>query len=106
MQRAGDDTPELTIEAPAELAGARTRLESFDTGRLRGVMQLVGLDAARDPIRVVLAPEGSPLARQAQQPVAGFASLDENLIVLFLHARRHILTTRSRTYCTTRWRTY
>ncbi len=83
MQRAGNDTPELTIEAPAQLAGARIRLESFDTGRLRGVMQLVGLDAARDPIRVVLAPEGSPLARQAPQPVAGFASLDENLIVLF-----------------------
>ena len=83
MQRAGNDTPELTIEAPAQLAGARIRLESFDMGRLRGVMQLVGLDVAGDPIRVVLAPEGSPLARQAPQPVAGFASLDENLIVLF-----------------------
>src|SRR5688500_12033899 len=46
-------------------------------------MQLVGLDEAGDPIRVVLAPEGSPLARQAPPPIAGFAAMDENLIVLF-----------------------
>jgi hypothetical protein len=83
VQRAASDIPQLTIEAPDELAAARIRLESFDTNRLRGVMQLVGLDAAEDPIRVVLEPEGSPLARRAPQPIAGFASLDENLIVLF-----------------------
>ncbi len=83
MQRADSDIPQLTIEAPEELAAARIRLETFDTTRLRGVMQLVGLDAAGDPIRVVLEPEGSPLARQASPPIAGFASLDENLIVLF-----------------------
>ena len=46
-------------------------------------MRLVGLEEAGDPIRVVLAPEGSPLARQAPSPIAGFASLDQNLIVLF-----------------------
>ncbi len=83
MQRVGSDIPQLTIEAPDALAAARIRLESFDTGRLRGVMRLVGLDEAGDPIRVVLAPEGSPLARRAPQPIAGFASLDEDLIVLF-----------------------
>ena len=83
VQRADTDIPRLTIEAPEELAAARIRLESFDTGRLRGVMQLVGLDAAGDPIRIVLAPEGSPLARRAPPPIAGFASLDEGLIVLF-----------------------
>lgn len=83
MQRAGSDVPRLTIEAPEELSAARIRLESFDTGRLRGVMQLVGLDEAGDPIRVVLAPEGSPLARHAPPPIAGFASQDADLIVLF-----------------------
>ena len=82
-QRDGRDVPRLTIEAPAELAAARIRLESFDTGRLRGVMQLVGLDAAGDPIRVVLEPEGSPLAHRAPPPIAGFASPDASLIVLF-----------------------
>lgn len=83
MQRVGNDIPRLTIEAPEQLAAARSRLESFDTGRLRGVMHLVGLDNAGDPIRVVLEPEGSPLARRAPPPIAGFASLDEGLIVLF-----------------------
>ena len=83
MQRAASDVPRLTIEAPELLAAARIRLESFDTGRLRGVMQLVGLDEPGDPIRVVLEPEGSPLARRAPPPIAGFASLDEDLIVLF-----------------------
>jgi hypothetical protein len=83
VQRAVTDIPQLIIEAPEELAAARARLESFDTGRLRGVMHLVGLDAPGDPIHVILAPEGSPLARQAPPPIAGFASLDENLIVLF-----------------------
>lgn len=83
MQRGSGDVPQLNIEAPEELAAARTRLESFDTGRLRGVMRLVGLDHPGDPIRVVLAPEGSPLALPAPPPIAGFASLGENLIVLF-----------------------
>lgn len=83
MQLRNGDVPRLDIEAPEELATARTRLESFDTGRLRGVMRLIGLDSAGDPIRVVLAPEGSSLARQAPQPIAGLASLDESLIVLF-----------------------
>lgn len=83
VQHAGTDIPRLTIEAPEQLAAARSRLESFDTGRLRGVMQLVGLDNAGDPIRVALEPEGSPLARRAPPPIAGFASLDESLIVLF-----------------------
>lgn len=46
-------------------------------------MRLVGLEDAGDPIRVVLAPEGSPLARQAPPPIAGFASLADSLIVLF-----------------------
>lgn len=83
MQLGSNDVPRLTIEAPEELAAARRRLESFDTGRLRGVMRLVGLDEPGDPIRVVLAPEGSPLARQAPPPIAGFASVDDSLIVLF-----------------------
>lgn len=46
-------------------------------------MRLVGLDEAGDPIRVVLAPESSALARQAPPPIAGFAISEENLIVLF-----------------------
>ena len=83
MQLGSQDVPRLTIEAPDELAAARARLESFDTARLRGVMRLVGLNDPGEPIRVVLAPEGSALARQAPPPIAGFASLGDSLIVLF-----------------------
>jgi hypothetical protein len=83
LQLRNGEVPRLDIDAPAELAAARTRLESFDTGRLRGVMRLVGLDDPGGPIRVVLAPEGSPLAQRAPSPIAGFASLDDSLIVLF-----------------------
>ena len=83
MQLGSGDVPQLNIEAPEELAAARTRLESFDTSRLGGVMRLVGLDVAGEPIRVVLAPEGSMLAKQVPPPIAGFAAADESLIVLF-----------------------
>lgn len=83
MQLRNGDVPRLNIDGPEELAAARSRLESFDTGRLRGVMRLMGLDEAGDPIRVVLAPEGSLVARQAPPPIAGFASLDESVVVLF-----------------------
>jgi hypothetical protein len=75
--------PQLEIVAPEELADARARLRSFDTTRLRGVMQLVGLDQAGAPIRVALMPESSPSARNTSSSTAGYAVLDENLIVLF-----------------------
>jgi hypothetical protein len=83
LQYVGGDLPQLNIEAPDELAAARVRLESFDTRRLGGVMRLVGLDKAGDPIRVVLAPEGSTMAQQAPPPIGGFAVADKSLIVLF-----------------------
>ncbi len=83
MQIVGGAVPRLTIEAPDELAAARTRLESFDTRRLIGVMRLVGLDEPGDPIRVVLAPEDSTVAKQAPPPIAGFAVSGDSLIVLF-----------------------
>ena len=75
--------PQLNIEAPQELAGARARLASFDMERLRGVMQLVGLNQAGNPIRVVLLPESYPLAKKTPPPTAGYALPNEDLIVLF-----------------------
>jgi hypothetical protein len=73
----------LNIEAPPELAGARSRLESFDPARLRGVMKLIGVADAGPPIRVVLAPETSDWARQVPTSTAGFAVGEDNLVVLF-----------------------
>jgi hypothetical protein len=75
--------PQLQIDAPAELADARARLASFDPNRLRGVMRLVGLEVAGDPIRVVLLPEGYEMAKRTPPPTAGYALPDQNLIVLF-----------------------
>lgn len=46
-------------------------------------MQLVGLDRAGEPIRVVLAPERSMLAQRTPLPTAGYAVPEEAFIVLF-----------------------
>jgi hypothetical protein len=75
--------PRLNIEAPAELAAARARLESFDSARLRGVMQLLRIDDPGPAIRVVLATETSDWARQVPSSTAGFAVGEDNLVVLF-----------------------
>lgn len=75
--------PQLQIEAPTELAAARTRLESFDQQRLRGVMRLMGLDDPGPAIRVVLAAETSEWARQVSPSTAGFAIGEAGLVVLF-----------------------
>jgi hypothetical protein len=78
--------PQLNIEAPpqdAELAAARSRLESFDSTRLRGVMRLVGLDHPGPAIRVVLASETSEWAHEVPPSTAGFAVGEDSLVVLF-----------------------
>jgi hypothetical protein len=78
--------PQLNIEATpldGELAAARSRLESFDSTRLRGVMTLVGLSDPGPPIRVVLASETSQWARQVPPSTAGFAVGEDSLVVLF-----------------------
>jgi hypothetical protein len=78
--------PQLNIEAPPqddELAAARSRLESFDPTRLRGVMRLVGLHDPGLAIRVVLASETSEWARQVPPSTAGFAVGEDSLVVLF-----------------------
>jgi hypothetical protein len=74
--------PTLHIEAPVELAASRTRLESFDQSRLRGVMRLIGLDDPGPPIRVVLTAETSEWARQVPPSTAGFAIGAASLVVL------------------------
>jgi hypothetical protein len=78
--------PQLNIEATpldGELAAARSRLESFDSRRLRGVMTLVGLSDPGPAIRVVLASETSEWARQVPPSTAGFAVGEDSLVVLF-----------------------
>lgn len=75
--------PELVIEAPARLDDARRRLEGLDRERLWTAVELAGLERPGPPIRVVLAPEGSPEARAVRGWVAGYARGAAGPIVLF-----------------------
>jgi hypothetical protein len=75
--------PSLLIEAPPELAPARARLESWDLRPLATIVRLVGLDAPGPPMRVVLATPLSDWARPVPPWAAGFAVVEEGLIVLF-----------------------
>ena len=75
--------PELRIEGPAELAAARTRLESFDTNRLVDVMSLVGLRNPGPPIHIELATNSSEWARTVPTWVAGFALDQSSRVVIF-----------------------
>ena len=75
--------PSLVIDAPAELAASRSRLESFDRSSLRAIVRIVGLDDPGPPIHVILAGETSAAARSVSPSTAGFAISQEGLIVLF-----------------------
>jgi len=75
--------PNLRVEAPPELAAARTHLESISPARLADIAELLSIaDAGRD-IRIVLATENSNLARSVAPWIAGFAVGESNLIVIF-----------------------
>ncbi|MGE3342809.1 MAG: hypothetical protein AB7L71_05175 [Vicinamibacterales bacterium] len=75
--------PQLAIMAPAELAAARSRLESFDPRPLAGIVRTVGLAEPGPPIQVVLAGEDSEAARGAGAWIAGYALSNAGLVVLF-----------------------
>lgn len=74
--------PELRFEAPPAMAPLVERLQGVDRGRLLRVMAVVGLDQAGLPIRVVLAPEGTPPARRAPSWSVGYAFGAAGLVVL------------------------
>ena len=73
----------LIIEAPPDLAAARSRLESFDLKPLAGIVRTVGLEDAGPPITVLLAGESSEAARHVSPWTAGFAIANDGHIVLF-----------------------
>lgn len=79
---AASPLPELRLEAPPAFAGIAARLETIDPQSFRPTLDLLGLAEAGPPIRVVLAPEGSPEASRVPAWAVGYAIGDVGLVVL------------------------
>ncbi|HSB35882.1 MAG TPA: hypothetical protein VLH41_03345 [Thermoanaerobaculia bacterium] len=73
---------QLLVETPPGLSPAAARLEESASSRVADVMDLVGLREAGPPIRVLLAPESSPMARSAPAWVSGYTDGVSNVVVL------------------------
>ena len=103
--------PRLEFEAPPRFAPTALRLQAAVPGQLGSLMRLTGLADPGPPIRVVLAPEGSPEAGLAPRWVVGYALGEQGLIVLLpervpsypdsslddvlLHETAHVLVARA-----------
>ena len=103
--------PRLDFTAPPRFAPTAERLRVAAPPQLASVMRLAGLADPGPPIRVVLAPEGSPEAGLVPRWVVGYALGDRGLIVLLpervpsypdsslddvlLHETAHVLVARA-----------
>ena len=74
---------ELNLEAPEKLHAVAEQIKQFDKSRFNQVVRLLGSTDLGGPIRVVLVPEDSRIARDPPSWVAAFADAPNNLIVLF-----------------------
>ncbi|MDL2717036.1 MAG: hypothetical protein PT977_04725 [Acidobacteriota bacterium] len=80
----------LVFEPQAGLPPAANRLAAGPRPWVWGVMELVGLDAPGPDVRVVLAPESSPFAREMPAWVSGYtdaATTDAGSVVVILAER-------------------
>ena len=75
--------PALQFETAESRPADEPRLRGLDRNQLSAIVQLVGLDDPGPPIRVVLAPEESALARSTPSWIAGFADGAAGTVVLF-----------------------
>ena len=75
--------PALQFETLDSRPADEPRLRHLDRDRLRTIVHLVGLEDPGPPIRVMLAPEDSELARSTSSWIAGFAHGATGTIVLF-----------------------
>ena len=103
--------PRLDFETPPRFAPTAAHLQATVPGQLGSLMRLTGLAEPGSPIRVVLAPEGSPEAGLVPRWVVGYAMGDQGLIVLLpervpsypdsslddvlLHETAHVLVARA-----------
>src|SRR6476659_7633306 len=74
--------PQLVFEAPPALAPVAARLRALGPGNLAAAMRLLGLTEPGPPIRVILAREGSDLAKNVPPWISGYALGDLGVVVL------------------------
>ena len=82
LPAAAREPPELRFEAPPVLAPQVERLENLDPAGLVTIMEILGLAQPGPPIRVQLAKEGSPAARNAPSWAVAYAFGGAGLVVL------------------------
>jgi len=75
--------PVLRIEAPAALARPAAAVRALAEEDWQSVLDLIGLSVPGPSIRVLLAPESSPLASHVASWVSGYAIPELGTIVLF-----------------------
>ncbi len=81
--------PALVVEAPPELAGAAREVREIDPASFLEAQELTGVSQPGAPIRVVLASESSPIARQTPRFVTGFATPDDTIVLFPGRAPRY-----------------
>ena len=107
----GAVSPQFIFEAPEALEPLVNRLKETNPASLQHVVDIMGLQQSGPPIRVILAPNESPLAREAPEWMSGYALGQDSTMVLFtdrtsfypndslhkvfLHEMAHILTHRA-----------
>jgi hypothetical protein len=79
---AAAQVPQLIVEAPPGLEPVAAHIRTLEPGRLEDASRLAGLFRAGPPVRVILAPEGSPLAASVPAWVSGFADPAAGVVVL------------------------
>jgi Peptidase MA superfamily len=80
---AASHAPDLLVAAPPQLAGAAARVRALAPQGFAAAFALTGTTGPGSPIKVVLAPADSPLARHAPSWVSGYAIPASSLIVIF-----------------------
>jgi hypothetical protein len=76
-------SPQLVVEAPAGLAAVAEEVRSIGEGDFSAGLHITGVIGFTTPIRIILSPENSELAREVPTWVSGFARGSEAVIVLF-----------------------
>jgi len=79
----GAGSPQFIIEAPESLEPLAAHLKEIHPKILQRMMDLMGLEQPGPPIRLILAPNESPLAQDAPAWMSGYALGHASTIVLF-----------------------